>query len=563
MGKYMRNVLFHTGILILAISLLSIQDIHAVEKNSGNKSAQSKSKTIKKSTTQKKKSSDRKKTVVITESSAELKKKQESTGREIKETRAKIASNEKSVSQGLADLSRIDADIKVTQKQVTELSTQVNGLDSKINNLQKNITANERELKSMRANYLTAVKKMRLARGKNSKLSFIFSSKSFSQAMRRIRYLREFDAWTERQTRKIKKKNDELKSQHNSLAAAKKEKSVALEKQKKAQNTLQNQFAKQDALVVQLKLQGDQLREHLAKKQAEANSLKNSIAAAIAQEQQREAERRKAEQQRLQAEQQRKAEQDQANDQKPQTKQSSRDIAQINTLEPVKKTDKKDKKHQSDKNKNYQATRQRKADKNKKSEQKLNKTEQKRDDDKIKSKSSDSGRSYAEARKRAPRSTSASNDTGLKEKSTTPVKQPSSSSGFASMKGALPHPVSGAFRITSPFGRHELPELPGVTYDNPGIDAEVSAGASAIAVYPGKVTGIYRLPGYNTVVIVSHGDYYTVYGNLASTAVKNGENVKQGQSIGKVADSDDSNRPSIHFEVWKNRDKLNPSDWIR
>lgn len=132
------------------------------------------------------------------------------------------------------------------------------------------------------------------------------------------------------------------------------------------------------------------------------------------------------------------------------------------------------------------------------------------------------------------------------------------------MRGALPRPVSGGFRITSPFGRHSLPDLPDVTYDNPGIDVEVDAGAAAKAVYQGKVSGVYMIPGFATVVIVNHGDYYTVYGNIASSTVKVGDSVKQGQTLGNVAaDSDNPGHSTLHFEVWKGREKLNPSSWIR
>ena len=132
------------------------------------------------------------------------------------------------------------------------------------------------------------------------------------------------------------------------------------------------------------------------------------------------------------------------------------------------------------------------------------------------------------------------------------------------MKGSLPRPVAGSFKVTSRFGKHSLPDLPDVTYDNPGIDAEVSAGAAAQAVYGGKVSGVYMIPGYSTVVIVSHGGYYTVYGNIASASVKVGDVVKQGQSLGRLAhDEENPSHSLIHFEVWKNRDKMDPLGWIR
>lgn len=120
------------------------------------------------------------------------------------------------------------------------------------------------------------------------------------------------------------------------------------------------------------------------------------------------------------------------------------------------------------------------------------------------------------------------------------------------MRGSLPRPVSGNFRVTSSFGVHSLPDLPDVKYDNPGIDAEVAKGAAAQAVYAGKVSGVYMIPGFSTVVIVNHGDYYTVYGNLASASVKVGDVVRTGQGVGSVAESEDNpGHGQIHFEVWK------------
>lgn len=132
------------------------------------------------------------------------------------------------------------------------------------------------------------------------------------------------------------------------------------------------------------------------------------------------------------------------------------------------------------------------------------------------------------------------------------------------MKGRLPRPVAGEFRVVSQFGRQSLPDMPDVVYDNPGIDAEVAKGSSALAVYPGKVSAVYVVPGFSTVVILSHNGYYTVYGNIASPSVKMGDNVKQGQGLGRLAeDADNPSKSSIHFEVWRKRDKLNPLSWIR
>lgn len=146
----------------------------------------------------------------------------------------------------------------------------------------------------------------------------------------------------------------------------------------------------------------------------------------------------------------------------------------------------------------------------------------------------------------------------------TPDDTRSLSGTFESNKGRLLFPVSGRYRIVRPFGRHQHPELPHVVTDNAGIDIETSPGATARAVFAGKVSAIFRQPGYNTIVMVRHGRYLTVYAGLTDITVRNGQELKQGQAIGKIfADPDDGDRALLHFELRREKEKLNPSLWVK
>ena len=99
--------------------------------------------------------------------------------------------------------------------------------------------------------------------------------------------------------------------------------------------------------------------------------------------------------------------------------------------------------------------------------------------------------------------------------------------------------------------------------DNSGIDIEADEG-EARAIFDGKVSAIFRQPGYNTIVMIRHGKYLTIYANLADISIKNGEEVRQGQQIGKIyADPDDNNRAILHFEIRKEKEKLNPTLWVK
>ncbi len=135
---------------------------------------------------------------------------------------------------------------------------------------------------------------------------------------------------------------------------------------------------------------------------------------------------------------------------------------------------------------------------------------------------------------------------------------------FASNKGKLLFPVTGKYNIVSYFGRNQHEELPNVEIDNSGIDILTPQGASARAVYDGVVSMIVNLGGSHNVVMVRHGEYITVYSNIQTAAVKKGQSVKAGQTIGTIyTDAADNNRTILHFEVRKETQKLNPLQWVK
>lgn len=481
------------------------------------------------------------------ESKAELQRRQQAAQAEIAETRRKIKENDRQVSRNLAELGKLQGDIETAKRQVAATRNQVTTLQNRIGTLEGKIAQGDKEVARMRGEYLKAVKAVRKRKGSNSTLAYIFSSKSFGEARRRMRYLREFSEWRRKQTDEIQNELNVLNRERAALAQSRDMYGKALARNVTAQKQLETQYSKQDAIVVQLKANGSALKTHLAQKQQEANALKGRVAALIAAEQ-RAAEQREAE--RLAAEKR-------AAEQRAAEEKAARDRELAMTPKPGKAEGAKE--PAKEKSKETKAKEQRKR-RPKQPKQAAPKQQPKQEKTEPQKNAGNSGREYAEARNRRPRASAPSGSSSASASGS----KPAGGSNFASMRGSLPRPVGGAFNITSRFGPHSLPDLPDVVYDNPGIDAEVARGATAQAVYAGKVSGVYMIPGFSTVVIVNHGGYYTVYGNLASASVKVGDVVKQGSAVGRVADSEDSpGHGQIHFEVWKNRDKQDPLAWIR
>jgi septal ring factor EnvC (AmiA/AmiB activator) len=132
---------------------------------------------------------------------------------------------------------------------------------------------------------------------------------------------------------------------------------------------------------------------------------------------------------------------------------------------------------------------------------------------------------------------------------------------FASNKGKLPWPVERGI-ITQNFGENPVPGTSGVTIKNPGVDIGTPSKSGVRAVFNGEVSTVVRIPGANRVVLIRHGNYFTVYSNLDEVYVKTGDKVTTKQSIGRVAADPETAESTLHFELWMDTNNQDPKPWL-
>lgn len=131
---------------------------------------------------------------------------------------------------------------------------------------------------------------------------------------------------------------------------------------------------------------------------------------------------------------------------------------------------------------------------------------------------------------------------------------------FSELKGRLNWPISKG-RVVRKFGETKNQKLNTVTI-NYGVDIKAAGDLSVKCVAEGVVSTIEWLPGYGTVLIISHkGNYRTVYGHLSEIYVNEGDKVKTGGVIAKVSESLEGN--ILHFEIWSARQNVNPELWLK
>ncbi|MFA3783032.1 murein hydrolase activator EnvC [Melioribacteraceae bacterium 4301-Me] len=130
---------------------------------------------------------------------------------------------------------------------------------------------------------------------------------------------------------------------------------------------------------------------------------------------------------------------------------------------------------------------------------------------------------------------------------------------FADLKGKLNWPVKSG-KIVRKFGENKNERLNTITL-NYGIDVNVKGNEEVYAVANGIVSAIDWIPGYGSVLIITHkGEFRTVYGHLIDIKVSEGDEVEAGTLLGEVSDSLEGN--ILHFEIWNERNFQNPETWL-
>jgi murein DD-endopeptidase MepM/ murein hydrolase activator NlpD len=135
------------------------------------------------------------------------------------------------------------------------------------------------------------------------------------------------------------------------------------------------------------------------------------------------------------------------------------------------------------------------------------------------------------------------------------------SGSFTYQRGKLPWPVATGFIIQS-FGEHQHPDLKNIVIKNDGVDFLTQSNATARTVFDGQVTRVMQAASNTWAVIVRHGEFLTVYANLAQVFVKAGEAVTTLQSLGTIYSDKESARTLLHFEIWEGKNLTDPMQWL-
>lgn len=134
------------------------------------------------------------------------------------------------------------------------------------------------------------------------------------------------------------------------------------------------------------------------------------------------------------------------------------------------------------------------------------------------------------------------------------------SNSFEENKSKFPWPVSGF--VSQRFGKNNHPVLKGIIVQNDGVNIQTKENEKVKTIFEGEVRFIAIIPPFGNSVIISHGDYFTVYAGLKDVYVKKGQRVSTNQEIGQVLSNSDG-ISELRFQIRKNTTALDPQLWLR
>ncbi|WP_316825636.1 murein hydrolase activator EnvC family protein [Pedobacter miscanthi] len=410
----------------------------------------------------------------VAQTESQLRRKKEAIQREIEQLQKNLNKTASGKKLTLQQINTINAQIRLRQDKIGTINSEIKNLDNQISQNTNTVHTLQGQLGDLKKEYAGMIRFAQRNRNSYDKMMFIFASKDFNQAYKRIKYLQQFSQYRKKQAGYIENTQQDLNGKIKVLDKTLREKSDLLKEQERERERLGKDKSEQSVVLNKLSKDEKQFKQDINTRKKQQAQIDRAISAAI---------------QRAIEEARRKA-----------AEEARRKAAEEARIAAAKA----------------------------KAENKPAPT--------------------------APTAPAAkAKSTG--ELLTATPEAARLSAGFENNRGRLPWPVATG-TITERFGLHKVDQA---SYTNDGVDITTSDGATVRAVFAGKVAAVQVFMG-RTVVLINHGEYFTVYQNLRSVSVSVGNDVDTKQAIGVVANTGDD--AILKFQIRRGQAALNPEAWI-
>lgn len=380
----------------------------------------------------------------------QLQKEKQKNIEKIKETEKILSETAQQKKNSLGELTALNQRIRDQENLITSIQSEIGLLDEDISENNDIISALETDVAKLKEEYAAMLFSAQKASGKITKLTFLFSAKSFDQMLMRLKYMEQYGDVRQEQAEVIGRVQKLLSSQVKQTEAIKEQKNTLLTEEVTENDNLTNLKKKQKTVVRSLEKEEKLLKKDLV-------------------------ETKKA-------------------------------IAQLDKM--------------------------------------IN--------DIIKEELERIAREAREAKEKRT-----ANTTTVTKAAEASVAL---SSSFEENISKFPWPTSGF--ISQKFGRQNHPVLKGIELQNDGINIQTKQDQNVSSIFNGEIRAIMFTQGIGTTVLISHGEYFTVYSGLKEVFVKQNQKVSTNQEIGKIAINSDG-ISELRFQIRKSTVALDPQAWLK
>lgn len=199
------------------------------------------------------------------------------TNKLLKETRK---NKDHSLEELLSLKSKINARtnlISAINSEMKLINTEIEASNTEINNL-------EIELAELKVEYAKIIYYAFKHRSSFDKMMFVFASRDFNQAYKRLKYIQQYSEYRKAQAQEIVNTQEELKNSIETLKQTKQEKSVLVSLEEQEKQKLASEETEKETIVKKLQGKEQELKSKLQKKQAAAQKLQKAIQRIIEEE---------------------------------------------------------------------------------------------------------------------------------------------------------------------------------------------------------------------------------------------------------------------------------------
>ncbi|WP_265427657.1 peptidoglycan DD-metalloendopeptidase family protein [Chryseobacterium sp. YIM B08800] len=483
--------------------------------------------------------------------------------KQISQINSDLAKTRNESKLSISYLNNVNKKLALREKVYNNTQKEKRFIEDEIYLRQLEINRQNRELAVLRKNYAQVLVNAYKNKGVQNKVTFILSSKSLGEALRRVQYLKQYSDYQDKKAAEITTAAVALKKSIEQKKRSANEKENLLANQKKDLTTISVERTQKEQLVTDFKKNETKLTADLRQKQAQSKALEGQIRAIIAEEiriaKAEEESRRKAEAEKIRlaklAADREKARIEAEAKARAEALEKERKLAEA---EAKKAADLVAKREEEERKRNEEAAR---SEASAKDEARKIAAKKASEEATLRAKEATAKLNAAKAAEEALEKKKESDKKAAETKAMTNygVSAPAAGSNFVSNKGRISMPAQGT--ITHRFGRQQHPVFKSIWEENNGIKISVAKGTSARAVFPGVVSQVIPSADGTRTVMIKHGDYFTIYSNLSSTTVSKNQQVSAGTVVGAVAQDFDGTY-TLDFQIWNGNNAVDPLGWV-